>query len=55
MTKIEKNLKKLTAKKLKIFLRSKITVYLSLGLSKGRPSYKGSLQPPQENIQHFKT
>ncbi len=33
----------------------KIVVYLSQGLHKGRPSYKRSLQPSKENIQHLKT
>ncbi len=33
----------------------KTTVYLSLGLRKGHPSYKRSLQLSKENIQHFKT
>ncbi len=33
----------------------KIAIYLSLGLHKGRPSYKRNLQPSKENIQHFKT
>jgi hypothetical protein len=28
--------------------------YWSLGLHKGRPSYRRSLQPSKENIQHFK-
>ncbi len=28
---------------------------VSLGLHKGRPSYRRSLQPSKENIQHFKT
>jgi hypothetical protein len=37
------------------FFLSKMEIYLSLGLPKGRPSYKRSLQPPQESIQHFKT
>jgi hypothetical protein len=32
----------------------KIAVYLSLGLHKGRPSYRRSLQPSKENILHFK-
>ncbi len=31
------------------------TLYLSLGLHRGRPSYKRSLQLSKENIQHFKT
>ncbi len=33
---------------------SKIAIYLSLGLHKGRPSCWKSLQPSKENIQHFK-
>ncbi len=33
----------------------KTTVYLSLDLRKGRPSYKKRLQLSKENIQHFKT
>ncbi len=37
------------------FFGSKTTVYLSLGLHKGRPSYRRSLQPSKENIQYFKT
>jgi hypothetical protein len=32
----------------------KIAIYLSLGLFKGRPSYRRSLQLPKENIQHLK-
>ena len=31
------------------------TIYLSLGLHKGRPSYRRSLQPSKKNIQDFKT
>jgi hypothetical protein len=38
-----------------LFFLSKILIYLSLGLRKGRPSYRRSLQPLKENIQHFKT
>jgi hypothetical protein len=34
---------------------SKNTIYLSLGLHKGRSSYGRSLQPSKENFQHFKT
>jgi hypothetical protein len=51
-----KNLRrKKTAKKfVYIFFLSKIAIYLSLGLHKGRPSYRRSLQPSKENIQHFK-
>jgi hypothetical protein len=48
----DKKLKKLTAEK---FLISKTVIYLSLGLRKGRLSYRRSLQPSKENIQHFKT
>jgi hypothetical protein len=33
----------------------KIAIYLSLGLLKGCPSYRRSLQPSRENIRHFKT
>jgi len=34
---------------------SKTTIYLSLRLHKGRPSYRRSLQLSKKNIQHFKT
>jgi hypothetical protein len=37
------------------FFLSKIAIYLSLGLHKGLPSYRRSLHPSKENIQHFKT
>jgi hypothetical protein len=37
------------------FFGSKITIYLSQGLHKGRPNYKRSLQLSKDNIQHFKT
>ncbi len=37
------------------FLWSKIAIYFSLGLYKGRPSYRRSLQLSKENIQHLKT
>ncbi len=37
------------------FFLSKIAIYLSLGLHKGSPSCRRSLQPSKENIQHFKT
>ncbi len=33
----------------------KNTICLSLGLHNGRPSYRRSLQPSKDNIQHFKT
>ncbi len=45
---LTKNLKNLQLKKTIFF-------YLSLGLHKGRPSYRRSIQPSKENIQHFKT
>ncbi len=38
----------------KIFV-SKTTINLPLGLRKGFPSYRRSLQSTKENIQHFKT
>jgi hypothetical protein len=47
--------KKITAEKNLIYFWSKIAIYLSLGLLKGRPSYRSSLQPSKENIQHLKT
>jgi hypothetical protein len=52
---ITKNLKKYKAEKNLYFFRSKIAIYLSLGLYNGRPSYRRSLQLSQENIQQFKT
>jgi hypothetical protein len=48
-----KNLKKYSRKKL-IFFRSKIAIYLYLGIHKGRLSYSRSFQPSKENIQHLK-
>jgi hypothetical protein len=51
-------LKKLAAEQKLIFsyFSSKTAIYLSLGLHKGRTSYKRSLQPSKENTQqHFKT
>ncbi len=36
------------------FYGSKLAIYLPLGLHKGCSSYRRSLQPPKENIQHFK-
>ncbi len=50
--KIEKNY---SWKKIKFFFWLKTKIYLSQGLHKGRPSYRRSLQPSKENIQHFKT
>ncbi len=38
----------------KSYFDKKIVIYLSLGLHKGRPSYRRSLQPSKENIHHFK-
>jgi hypothetical protein len=35
------------------FFSSKIAIYLFLGLHTARPSYRRSLLPPKENIQHF--
>ncbi len=37
-----------------IFFFYQTTIYLSIGLHKGRPSYKRSLQLSKENIQHVK-
>jgi hypothetical protein len=50
-----KNWKKFTADKKLNFFASKNTIYITLGLYKGRPSYRRSLQLSKENIQHFKT
>jgi hypothetical protein len=47
--------KKITAEKKLNFFGSKTTIYLSLGLHKGRPGYRRSLQPSTENIQYLKT
>ncbi len=38
-----------------ILFWTKIAIYLSQVHHKGRPSYRRSLQPSKENIQHFKT
>ncbi len=46
--------RKFTAEKNLTFF-DQTTIYLSLGLHKGRPSYRRSLQLAKENIQHFKT
>ena len=48
-------MKKITPEKNEIFLESKTTIYLSLGLHKEGLSYRRSLQLSTENIQHFKT
>jgi hypothetical protein len=52
-----KNWKKFAAeKKIKQFLGSKTTIFLSLDLHKGSPSYRRSLQPSKkENIRNLKT
>ncbi len=52
---MSKNWQKITAEKNYIFLGSKTTIYLSLGLHKERPSYRRSLQLSKEAIQHFRT
>jgi hypothetical protein len=44
-----KNRKKFTTEK-KLYFWIKITIYLSLGLHKGRSSYRRSLHPSKENI-----
>ncbi len=46
--------KNVQLKKKLYFFGSKTTIYLSLGLHKGRPSYIRSLQLLKENIQHLK-
>jgi hypothetical protein len=46
--------KKITAGNNLSFFDKKIAIYLSLGLIKERLSYWRSLQPSEENIQHFK-
>ncbi len=51
----DQKLKKITAEKKLIFVGSKTTIYLSLGLHKERPSYRRSLQLSKEATQHFKT
>ncbi len=50
----DQNWNKFTAGKNLIFFLSEIPIYLSLGLHKGRSSYRRSLQLTKENIQHFK-
>jgi hypothetical protein len=51
----DQKLKKCSAEKKIHFFWIKTTIYLSLGLHKGCPSYRRNLQLSQENIQHFKT
>jgi hypothetical protein len=48
----DQKFKKLTAEN---FYISKTTIYLSLYLHKGRPSYRRSIQPLKKNMQHFET
>ncbi len=43
-----------TAGNFSFFFWSQIAIYLSLGLHKGRPSYRRSLAPSKQNIQHLK-
>jgi hypothetical protein len=50
-----KNGKKFAAEIYFYFFGSETTIYLSLGLHKGLPSYRRSFQLSKENIQHFKT
>jgi len=38
-----------------LLIFSKIAIYLSLGLHKGRSTYGKTIQPSKKNIQHFKT
>jgi hypothetical protein len=52
MKKIEK---KLQPQKLNFFGSKTQFTYPYIDLQKGRQSYKRSLQPSKENIQHFKT
>ncbi len=49
----DQKLKKYNWQFLYLFFISKIAINLSLGLHKGRPSYRRSLHPSNENIQHF--
>ncbi len=50
-----KNCKNFTAENFFFFFfASKTSIYLSLGLHKGRPSYRRNLQPSKANIQHLK-
>jgi hypothetical protein len=49
----DQKLIKITAEQNLSFLDPKLQ-YLSLGLLQGHPSYRRTLQPSKENIQHFK-
>jgi hypothetical protein len=46
---------KLQLKKINVSFYQKLQFFPPRGLHKGRPSYRKSLQPSEENIQHFKT
>jgi hypothetical protein len=48
------NWKNLQLKNISFFI-SKIAIYFSLGLHRGRPNYRRSLQPSKENGQNCKT
>jgi hypothetical protein len=52
---IKKFIKNYCWKKNYIFLDQKLQFTIFLGLHKGRPSYRRSLQPSKENIQYLKT
>jgi hypothetical protein len=49
----DQKLKNTAEKLVKFLFLTNIAIYLSLGLQ-GRSSYRRSLQPSKENIQHFK-
>jgi hypothetical protein len=52
-----KNLTKFTSEKILIFFWIKISIATGIPWppERTRPSYRKRLQPPKENIQHFKT
>ncbi len=47
--------RRFTVEKINFLGESKTTIYLFLGLHKGRPSYRRSLHPSKDNKQHLKT
>jgi hypothetical protein len=49
------NWEKFTTEIFFLFFGPTIATYLSLALHAGKKSYRRSLQPSKENIQHFKT
>jgi hypothetical protein len=51
----DKKFKILQLKKMNVIVFLKIAIYSSLGLHKGRSSYRRNLQPSKDNIHHFKT